>query len=41
MSDVEKEIGNNQFKAGNYLQAITHFTNAINIAPTHVLFSNR
>ena len=41
MADAEKELGNTQFKAGNYDQAITHFTNAINIAATHVLYSNR
>jgi hypothetical protein len=26
---------------GDYNAAITHFTNAINIEPTHVLYSNR
>ena len=41
MADAEKATGNEFFKAGNYEQAIVHFTNAINIEPTHVLYSNR
>jgi tetratricopeptide (TPR) repeat protein len=41
MADLEKELGNTQFKAGNYDQAIVHFTRAIEMSPTHVLFSNR
>lgn len=34
-------MGNEQFKAGNYDQAIVHFSKAIEIEPTHVLYSNR
>lgn len=41
MADAEKATGNEFFKAGNFEQAIVHFTNAINIEPTHVLYSNR
>ena len=41
MSEQEKEMGNTQFKAGNFEQAIAHFTKAIELGPTHVLFSNR
>eukprot|EP00962_Isochrysis_galbana_P036034 scaffold12388_cov122-Isochrysis_galbana.AAC.4 len=41
MGDAEKNLGNEKFKAGDYNAAITHFTNAINIEPTHVLYSNR
>lgn len=41
MADAEKATGNEFFKAGNYEQAIVHFTNAIDIEPTHVLYSNR
>jgi len=41
MADAEKELGNAQFKAGNYEQAIVHFSKAIDICPTHVLYSNR
>mmetsp|Transcript_20597 Transcript_20597/g.50670 ORF Transcript_20597/g.50670 Transcript_20597/m.50670 type:complete len:556 (-) Transcript_20597:396-2063(-) len=41
MADAEKELGNTQFKAGNYEQAIVHFSKAIELGATHVLFSNR
>ena len=41
MADAEKELGNTQFKAGNYEQAIVHFSKAIELGATHVLYSNR
>ncbi|KVH90148.1 Tetratricopeptide-like helical [Cynara cardunculus var. scolymus] len=42
MADEAKAKGNATFSAGNYTEAIKHFTDAINIAPTnHVLYSNR
>lgn len=41
MADAEKELGNTQFKAGNYDQAIGHFSKAIELGATHVLYSNR
>ena len=41
MADAEKEKGNAEFKAGNFPQAIVHFSKAIDLAPTHVLYSNR
>uniref|UniRef100_A0A7S0J1D4 STI1 domain-containing protein n=1 Tax=Calcidiscus leptoporus TaxID=127549 RepID=A0A7S0J1D4_9EUKA len=41
MADAEKALGNEQFKAGNYPQAIEHFSKAIGISPNHVLYSNR
>ena len=41
MADAEKELGNAQFKQGNYEQAIVHFSKAIELGATHVLYSNR
>jgi len=43
MSAVEaKNKGNAAFSAGNFEEAITHFTEAIKLDPTnHVLYSNR
>ena len=41
MAEAEKELGNAQFKQGNYQQAIVHFSKAIELGPTHVLYSNR
>ncbi|KAI3756512.1 hypothetical protein L1987_56333 [Smallanthus sonchifolius] len=42
MADEFKAKGNAAFSAGNYTEAIRHFTDAINLAPTnHVLYSNR
>ena len=41
MAEAEKELGNAQFKQGNYEQAIVHFSKAIELCPTHVLYSNR
>jgi len=41
MADAEKALGNEKFKAGDYLGAITHFTNALEIEPNNVLYSNR
>lgn len=41
MADAEKALGNEKFKVADYNGAITHFTNAINIEPSHVLYSNR
>ena len=41
MADAEKELGNVQFKQGNYEQAIVHFSKAIALGATHVRFSNR
>lgn len=42
MADEAKAKGNAAFSAGNYAEAVRHFTEAINLAPTnHVLYSNR
>merc|ERR1740127_250132 len=41
MADAEKELGNNEFKVGNYEKAIVHFSKAIELGATHVLYSNR
>ncbi|XP_075099617.1 hsp70-Hsp90 organizing protein 3-like [Nicotiana tabacum] len=42
MADEAKAKGNAAFSAGNFTDAITHFTEAINLSPTnHVLYSNR
>lgn len=42
MADEAKAKGNAAFSAGNFEEAIRHFTDAINLAPTnHVLYSNR
>ncbi|KAK1430553.1 hypothetical protein QVD17_13373 [Tagetes erecta] len=42
MADEAKAKGNAAFSAGNYTEAIRHFTDAINLAPNnHVLYSNR
>ena len=41
MADAEKALGNEQFKVGNYDQAIVHFSKAIDLGATHVLYSNR
>ena len=40
-ADEEKAKGNAAFQSGQYEQAVMHFTKAIELAPTHVLFSNR
>ena len=41
MADAEKELGNAQFKLQNFEQAIVHFSKAIELGATHVLYSNR
>ncbi|XP_010455678.1 PREDICTED: hsp70-Hsp90 organizing protein 3 [Camelina sativa] len=42
MAEEAKSKGNAAFSSGDYATAITHFTEAINLAPTnHVLYSNR
>ncbi|XP_041991501.1 hsp70-Hsp90 organizing protein 3-like [Salvia splendens] len=42
MADEAKAKGNAAFSAGNFSDAVPHFTDAINLAPTnHVLYSNR
>ncbi|KAA8522270.1 hypothetical protein F0562_012943 [Nyssa sinensis] len=42
MADEAKANGNAAFAAGNYTEAIRHFTEAIKLAPSnHVLYSNR
>ena len=41
MADAEKELGNAEFKVGNYEKAIVHFSKAIDLGATHVLYSNR
>ncbi|KAL3647282.1 Hsp70-Hsp90 organizing protein 2 [Castilleja foliolosa] len=42
MADEAKAKGNAAFSAGKFNDAVTHFTDAINLAPTnHVLYSNR
>ncbi|KAJ3052160.1 hypothetical protein HK097_006806 [Rhizophlyctis rosea] len=41
-SDSHKAEGNKAFSAGNFPEAITHFTKGIEVDPTnHVLYSNR
>ncbi|KAK9927483.1 hypothetical protein M0R45_024664 [Rubus argutus] len=42
MADEAKAKGNAAFSSGDFNAAISHFTDAINLAPTnHVLYSNR
>ena len=41
MAEAEKTLGNKEFSAGNYDQAIVHFSKAIAIEPNHVFYSNR
>ncbi|XP_060207271.1 hsp70-Hsp90 organizing protein 2 [Lycium barbarum] len=42
MADEAKAKGNAAFSSGNFTEAVTHFTEAINLNPTnHVLYSNR
>ncbi|KAL1559751.1 Hsp70-Hsp90 organizing protein 3 [Salvia divinorum] len=42
MADAAKAKGNAAFSAGNFSDAVRHFTDAINLSPTnHVLYSNR
>ncbi|VFQ70759.1 unnamed protein product [Cuscuta campestris] len=42
MAEEAKSKGNAAFSAGDYAEAVRHFTEAINLAPTnHVLYSNR
>lgn len=42
MADEAKAKGNAAFSSGNFSDAIRHFSDAINLAPTnHVLYSNR
>lgn len=42
MADEAKTKGNAAFSAGNYTDAVRHFTDAINLSPSnHVLYSNR
>ncbi|GAB4834235.1 Hsp70-Hsp90 organizing protein 3 [Ancistrocladus abbreviatus] len=42
MAEEAKTKGNAAFSAGNFTEAIKHFTEAISLAPTnHVLYSNR
>ncbi|EYU26826.1 hypothetical protein MIMGU_mgv11b014132mg [Erythranthe guttata] len=42
MADEAKAKGNAAFSAGNFDDAVAHFTDAIGLAPTnHVLYSNR
>ncbi|XP_008238627.1 PREDICTED: hsp70-Hsp90 organizing protein 3-like [Prunus mume] len=42
MADEAKAKGNAAFSSGDFNAAVTHFTEAINLAPTnHVLYSNR
>lgn len=42
MADEAKAKGNAAFSAGNFTEAITHFSEAISLAPSnHVLYSNR
>ncbi|KAL0331420.1 UNVERIFIED_CONTAM: Hsp70-Hsp90 organizing protein 2 [Sesamum angustifolium] len=42
MADEAKAKGNAAFSAGKFNDAVSHFTDAINLAPTnHVLYSNR
>ncbi|XP_009763346.1 hsp70-Hsp90 organizing protein 3-like [Nicotiana sylvestris] len=42
MADEAKAKGNSAFAAGNFTDAVRHFTEAINLSPTnHVLYSNR
>jgi tetratricopeptide (TPR) repeat protein len=41
MAAEQKELGNAEFKAGNYEKAITFFTKSIELGGDHVLYSNR
>ncbi|KAH9607156.1 hypothetical protein KSS87_005081 [Heliosperma pusillum] len=42
MAEEAKAKGNAAFSSNNYTEAITHFTEAINLSPTnHILYSNR
>ncbi|CAN8245262.1 unnamed protein product [Cochlearia groenlandica] len=42
MADEAKAKGNAAFSSGDFIAAVNHFTEAINLSPTnHVLFSNR
>ncbi|ETV87628.1 hypothetical protein H257_01134 [Aphanomyces astaci] len=41
-AENEKNLGNEEFNAKNYEQAIHHYTQAIKLAPTnHIFYSNR
>eukprot|EP00835_Amoeboradix_gromovi_P006868 NODE_922_length_3086_cov_0.393036.p1 type:complete len:487 gc:universal NODE_922_length_3086_cov_0.393036:2916-1456(-) len=40
-SDDFKLLGSAAFKQGNFQEAITQYSNAIDVEPTHVLYSNR
>ena len=41
MAAEQKELGNAEFKAGNYEKAISFFTKSIELGGDHVLYSNR
>ena len=40
-SDEKKNLGNAEFKKGNYGKAIQYYTEAVNIQPTEQILSNR
>jgi hypothetical protein len=41
MAEAEKALGNEKFKVGDYPGAIEHFSKAISLEASHVLYSNR
>ena len=41
MAEAEKALGTEQFKLQNWDQAIVHYSKAIEIEASHVLYSNR
>jgi len=40
-ADAKKELGNTEFKKGNYVAAIKHYGEALDIAPSEQILSNR
>ena len=40
-ADEKKAKGNEEFKKGNYAAAITYYTDAIELCPNEVYFTNR
>ena len=40
-AEVKKNLGNNEFKNGNYSAAIAYYTEALEIEPHEAIYSNR